>query len=45
MDSKPSEELTDSERFREAMKQIVSVPKSEIDRRETEWKKNRKTKK
>jgi hypothetical protein len=36
---------TDSTRFLEAMKQIVSVPKAEIDRRENEWKKQRKSRK
>jgi molybdopterin synthase catalytic subunit len=36
---------TDSQRFLEAMKQIVSVPKAEIDRREAAWRKARKTKK
>jgi hypothetical protein len=28
-------------RFKEMMKQIVSVPKSEIEKREAEWKKQR----
>jgi hypothetical protein len=36
---------TESERFRAALKQIVSVPKAEIDRREAEWRKARKAKK
>ena len=36
---------TDATRFREALKLIVSVPKTEIDRREAEWKKQRKAKK
>jgi len=36
---------TESARFLEAMKQIVSVPKAEIDRREADWKKLRKTNK
>lgn len=35
---KSSEEF---EKFREFAKKIVSVPKSEIDRRETEYKKSR----
>ena len=30
-----------AEKFRQFMKQIVSVPKSEIDRREVEYKKSR----
>jgi len=36
---------TDSTRFLEAMKQIVSVPKAEIDRREAEYRKARAAKK
>ncbi len=36
---------TESTRFLEAMKQIVSVPKTEIDRREAEYRKERKAKK
>jgi hypothetical protein len=36
---------TGSQRFLEAMKQIVSVPKAEIDRREAEYRKARKSKK
>ena len=36
---------TESTRFLEAMKQIVSVPKAEIDRREAEYRKARKAKK
>jgi uncharacterized small protein (DUF1192 family) len=37
--------VTDSTRFLEALKQIVSVPKAEIDRREAEYKKMRAAKK
>jgi len=33
-----------SEKFRKAMKQILSVPKRELDRRETEYKAQRKIK-
>jgi hypothetical protein len=36
---------TDSTRFLEAMKLIISVPKTEIDRREAEYRKERKAKK
>jgi len=36
---------TDSTRFLEAMKQIVSVPKAEIDRREAAYRKGRAAKK
>lgn len=32
---------TESTRFRDFAKQLVSVPKSEIDRRESEYKKQR----
>jgi hypothetical protein len=35
----------ETQRFLAAMKQIVSVPKTEIDRREAEYKKARKAKK
>ena len=35
----------DSQRFLEAMKLIVSVPKTEMDRREAEYRKARKAKK
>jgi hypothetical protein len=35
---------TDFTRFLEALKQIVSVPKAEIDRREAEYRKARKAK-
>ena len=38
--TKPSE----STRFLSALKQIISVPKAEIDRREAEYKKQRKAK-
>jgi hypothetical protein len=41
MDSK-KQTLTPFEKFRQFTKKIVSVPKSEIDRRETEYKKARK---
>ena len=34
---------TESNRFRDFAKQVLSVPKAEIDRRETAWKKSRKT--
>jgi len=33
-----------SEKFRNAMKQILSVPKKELDRRETAYKEQRKIK-
>lgn len=33
-----------SEKFRKAMRQILSVPKSELERREAEYKKARKKK-
>ncbi len=36
---------TESTRFLDAMKLIVSVPKAEIDRREAEYRKSRKAKK
>jgi hypothetical protein len=36
---------TEATRFREALAQIVSVPKAEIDRREAEWKQRRKARK
>ena len=36
---------TESSRFRDALKQIVSVPKAEIDRREAEYRKIRAAKK
>lgn len=36
---------TEFERFRDAMKQIISVPKEEIDRREAEYQKERAAKK
>ena len=32
---------TEFERFRDAMKQIISVPKEEIDKREAEYQKGR----
>jgi predicted phosphoribosyltransferase len=38
-------EKNDFQRFLEAMKQIVSAPKTEIDRREAEYRKERKAKK
>jgi len=34
-----------SEKFRKAMKQILSVPKTELERREAEYQKQRKPKK
>ena len=34
-----------SDKFRKAMKQILSVPKEELQRRETEYQKERKAKK
>jgi hypothetical protein len=40
-----AKEATDFSRFREAMKQIVSVPKAELDRRDAEWRKARKARK
>jgi hypothetical protein len=36
---------TDASRFRDALKQIVSVPKAEIDRREAAYRKMRAAKK
>jgi hypothetical protein len=42
--AKPATE-TPFEKFRQFTKKIVSVPKAEIDRRETEYKKNRVNKK
>ena len=36
---------TEFERFRTAMKTIVSVPKAEIDKRDAEWRKARAAKK
>ena len=33
-----------SDKFRKAMRQILSVPKKELERRETEYKKERKEK-
>ena len=35
-------EVPASEKFKSAMKQILSVPKAEIDRREAEYQKQRK---
>lgn len=40
-----SKTMTDFERFREAMKAIVSVPKAEIDKREADYRKMRAAKK
>jgi hypothetical protein len=34
-----------SDKFRNAMRQILSVPKNELDRRQAEYKKQRKAKK
>jgi len=34
-------QATEADKFREFAKQIISVPKSEIDRREAEYKKSR----
>lgn len=42
---KPAEPASEFERFRDALKQIISVPKSEIDKREVEWKAERAAKK
>lgn len=40
---KHDEATRPSEKFRKAMRQILSVPKSELERREVEYKKARKT--
>jgi hypothetical protein len=42
--SKPVESEKPSERFKNAMRQILSVPKTELARREAEYKKQRKIK-
>lgn len=42
--SKPIEADKPSETFRKAMRQILSVPKAELERREVEYKKLRKAK-
>jgi hypothetical protein len=39
-----SKEEKPSEKFRKAIKQILSVPKKELDRRELEYKEQRKIK-
>ncbi len=39
------DEETPFERFERLVRKVVSVPKTEIDRREAEWKKLRKAKK
>jgi hypothetical protein len=36
---------TESSRFLDLAKRVVSTPKAEIDRRDAEWKKNRAAKK
>ena len=41
---KDKKEKTDFEKFSEATKQLMSVPKSEIDRRHAEWEKQRERK-
>lgn len=41
MSAKPAEKP--SEKFRKAMRQILAVPKAELQRRESEYKKQRKT--
>jgi hypothetical protein len=41
MQAKPSKEPSPAEKFRQFAQQIVSVPKTEIDRREAEYKKAR----
>jgi hypothetical protein len=38
----PATEQKPSEKFRKAMKQILSVPKKELERRELEYKQQRK---
>lgn len=38
----PTQQEKPSEKFRKAMRQILSVPKTELDRREAEYKKARK---
>jgi hypothetical protein len=40
----PTVEQKPSEKFKKAMKQILSVPKKELDRRELEYKEQRKIK-
>jgi hypothetical protein len=40
----PTTEQKPSEKFRKAMKQILSVPKKELERRELEYKEQRKIK-
>jgi len=42
--SEAAHQTTPAEKFREAMKKILSVPKAEILRREDEYKKQRKQK-
>lgn len=46
MSAKTSQIMSDkpSEKFRKVMRQILSVPKTELERRETEYKKQRGTK-
>lgn len=45
MSTKTNQIISDksSEKFRKAMRQILSVPKTELERREVEYKKTRKT--
>jgi len=42
---KPIESEKPSQRFKKAMRQILSVPKAELDRREAEYKRERKARK
>lgn len=44
LETTPPEEETPFERFERMVRQIVSVPKTEIDRRDAEWRKARKDK-
>ncbi len=38
-DTRPAAEPSEYETFKAGLRQILSVPKSEIDKREAEWKK------
>jgi hypothetical protein len=44
MNETPQNQPTPFEKFREFTRKVVSVPKAEIDRRETEYKRMRKAK-
>ncbi len=43
-DDKPAKEPTPWDRFRDATKRVLSVPKAEIDKREKAWRKKRQKK-